>query len=103
MMVLPSQYETFGVVEAEALSVGVPVIATRCGDPEYIIQQGDGVLVEPHAPDELEAVLKEQVEALGNHDRSAICARALEWVSGEVVTAQLDAVNKEVLAADGAQ
>lgn len=103
MMVLPSHYETFGVVVAEALSLGVPVIATRCGGPEYIIQQGDGVLVEPHAPDELAEVLKEQVEALGNYDRSAIRARALERFSGAAVTAQLDAVYEEVLAADGAQ
>jgi glycosyltransferase involved in cell wall biosynthesis len=103
MMVLPSHYETFGVVVAEALSLGVPVIATRCGGPESIIQQGDGVLVEPHAPDELAEVLKEQVKKLSDYDRSAIRARALGRFSGVAVTAQLGALYEEVLAAGGAQ
>lgn len=35
--VLSSTYETFGVVVIEALSCGIPVIATRSGGPESII------------------------------------------------------------------
>lgn len=37
VFVLTSQKETFGVVIIEALSCGVPVIATKCGGPESII------------------------------------------------------------------
>lgn len=43
--VLASNYETFGVVVVEALALGKPVIATRCGGPETIIREQDGVLV----------------------------------------------------------
>ena len=43
--VLPSHYETFGVVLIEALSLGKPVISTRCGGPEEIVNPGNGVLV----------------------------------------------------------
>jgi len=35
--VLSSQYETFGVVVIEAMSCGLPVVATRCGGPESIV------------------------------------------------------------------
>lgn len=43
--VLSSRYETFGVVVIEALALGKPVIATRCGGPESIVREEDGLLV----------------------------------------------------------
>jgi glycosyltransferase involved in cell wall biosynthesis len=45
--VLPSLAETFGVVLIEALSTGLPVVATRCGGPEDIVRDGVGILCDP--------------------------------------------------------
>lgn len=44
-LVLASRHETFGVVVAEALATGIPVVATRCGGPETIIDASNGILV----------------------------------------------------------
>jgi glycosyltransferase involved in cell wall biosynthesis len=44
--VLPSAFETFGVVLVEALATGIPVISTHCGGPEEIVEPGLGTLVD---------------------------------------------------------
>lgn len=44
--VLSSIVETFGVVLMEALSLGKPVIATKCGGPEDIVTKINGLLIE---------------------------------------------------------
>lgn len=43
--ILVSRAETFGLVYVEALACGKPVIATRCGGPESIVHEGNGLLV----------------------------------------------------------
>jgi len=51
--VLSSDYETFGVVVIEALALGKPVIATKCGGPETILNCSVGRLVEKGVVEEL--------------------------------------------------
>jgi len=41
-----SRHETFGVAPAEALSVGRPVVSTRCGGPERFVDDSCGAVVE---------------------------------------------------------
>jgi glycosyltransferase involved in cell wall biosynthesis len=56
--VLPAEYETFGVVYAEALACGIPVIATKCGGPEDIVNSQNGLLITVNDEDALlEALL----------------------------------------------
>lgn len=56
-LVLPSRHETFGVVLAEALMAGRPVLATRCGGPEAVVGADDGLLVPVEDVDALAAGL----------------------------------------------
>lgn len=44
--VLSSNHETFGVVLIEALACGLPLVATRSGGPEDIVNEQNGLLVE---------------------------------------------------------
>lgn len=45
LLLHPSSYETFGIVIAEAMALGIPAIATRCGGPQNIINDDTGILV----------------------------------------------------------
>jgi glycosyltransferase involved in cell wall biosynthesis len=48
VLLMPSRFEGFGMVAAEAMAAGVPVIASAAGSlPEVIGDRGGGVLVPP--------------------------------------------------------
>tara|TARA_B100000900_G_scaffold408328_1_gene422415 strand:+ start:2259 stop:3386 length:1128 start_codon:yes stop_codon:yes gene_type:complete len=42
--VLSSKLETFGVVLIEAMACGIPVVSTKCGGPNKIVEEETGIL-----------------------------------------------------------
>lgn len=56
---LPSQTESFGLVFAEAMSSGLPILGTFVGGiPELVRHETDGILVNPAKPDEIRKALE---------------------------------------------
>lgn len=53
VLILNSRLETFGMVAAEAIFAGVPVISTKCGGPEMFVDKTNGILIQPDHPEEL--------------------------------------------------
>ena len=97
VFVLSSRSETFGVACIEALSQGVPCIATRCGGPEEIVTEKDGVMIASEDQEELRRALCFMYENHCQYDREDISARCLSRFSPQVIAAQLSRIFKEVV------
>lgn len=76
-LVLCSEIETFGVVLIESLSRGKPVIATRCGGPESIVNQENGLLCAAGDVDALSKAMLEIKETYETYDQQQIRHSAL--------------------------
>ncbi len=54
LLVLPSHYESFGLVALESLACGTPIIATQVGGMKSILEEGEtGLLVNNFSPSNL--------------------------------------------------
>jgi glycosyltransferase involved in cell wall biosynthesis len=60
------------VVIVEAMSVGLPVIATKCGGPESIVVAETGVLVDSNDKNKLSVAMKNMIEDYNNYDSNTI-------------------------------
>ncbi|HEY1367877.1 MAG TPA: glycosyltransferase family 4 protein [Gaiellaceae bacterium] len=64
LFVLPSRQEGFGLVAAEAMAAGVPVVSTPCGGPEELLRSsGGGRILDGFTAEELAETVLELVDA----------------------------------------
>lgn len=101
VMVLSSHYETFGVVAAEALMAGLPVIATRCGGPECIVTPEDGLLVPVNDPSKLSVALQLLASTLDQYDSVSISSRAKKRFSGRSIAEEITVEYGRVMSGSG--
>ena len=75
VFVHPSQHETYGMVVAEALARGIPVVASATGAIPDLIGLDAGLLVPPGASDPLAGALSSVMDDADLRDRLAAGAR----------------------------
>jgi glycosyltransferase involved in cell wall biosynthesis len=84
VFVLPAQDEGLGLVVAEALTQGVPVVATRSGGiPDLLVDPEAGMLVPPSSP----VALADAIRTVVAEDRFKVGA----WRAGRILADRLSA------------
>ncbi|WP_226643038.1 glycosyltransferase [Mesobacillus subterraneus] len=95
--VLSSQLETFGVAYIEALAMGLPVIATKCGGPEGFIHEKNGKLV---SVDDGEALSKAMLDVFNNieiYNKKEIAEETKKRFSPEQISNELFSIYNNVV------
>jgi glycosyltransferase involved in cell wall biosynthesis len=96
-LVLPSLWETFSVVCAEALCAGVPVLATRSGGPEEFVTRESGIIVPAGDSEALFAGLMEMLDGFERFDPEKLSVYGFGRFAPEVVGKQLHDIYRACL------
>lgn len=96
VFVLVSTNETFGVSYIEALACGCPVIATKNGGAEEIVNNTNGILVNVDAKDEIVNALKDIYTNYAKFNTENISKECIEKYKEETIYKMLLAVYMRV-------
>lgn len=78
IFVFPSEHETFGIVIAEAMACGVPVlVGNRTAPPEFV-EKDQGILVNPQNIAELRDSMLRMVKSINEYSRTSIRSKVVE-------------------------
>lgn len=92
VFVLSSLHETFGVVVGEAMACGKPVISTRCGGPEFFVNEQNGVLVDVANPEALAGAMEDFISDRLSFDPDTVRASVVNRFSPEAFVRNITAV-----------
>lgn len=95
--VLPSDFETFGVVYAEAAACGLPVIATDCGGPADIVTPENGLLIPKGDAAALQSAMEQVLARRESYDPELISRQTLAKFGEDVVANAIIAQYRAVL------
>ena len=102
VVVMPSHYESFGMVALEAMACGTPVIASRVGGLAFLIKDGEtGFFVPSQDPEALAQKLR--LLFVDNRLRDEFGRKAAEYAKGfswEGITAQMMRVYETMKASE---
>ena len=84
-LVLPSNYETQGVVILEAFACGMPAVSTNVGGIPEIVNESNGILVPPQEPEKLADAMQTMLQTYRNYDADILRDGIIKKFSNETV------------------
>lgn len=97
VFVLPSRYETFGVVYIEAMACGKPVIAAANGGPDDFVKDFNGILIEPENVKALVEAMLYMARHRETYQSQKIADFAMGNFSGQAIASQLVSLYSRIL------
>lgn len=97
VFVLASRSETFGVVYAEAMAAGLPVIASRCGGPEDFVNERNGLLVPVDDVQSLTEAMLRMLASSDRYDRGEISRCAQTAFSSETIGTMISELFQKII------
>ena len=88
-LVCSSKIETFGMTLIEAMACGKPVISTRCGGPEGIVEKINGLLINVGDISDLVNAMIYMYENIDKYDDKLISENCSKRFGSKTVTARL--------------
>jgi D-inositol-3-phosphate glycosyltransferase len=91
LLVVPSSYESFGLVALEALACGTPVVATRVGAMPGILREGiNGCLVPDGSPASVALGIRRTLKQCGGFSSERMRASVMQYGWHHVASAMLE-------------
>ena len=84
VLVLPSAFETFGIVCIEAMAVGRPVICTKNGSADFV-NDSNGILIDVDSDEQLTSAMEKVYRNYSDYDLKLISENCLKSYSAGVV------------------
>ncbi len=99
MVMMPSHYESFGMVALEAMACGTPVVASEVGGLAYLVQDGvTGFHVPASHPEELAGKIRLLLENTTlRREMSAAAVEYAQQYNWELIGARVEQLYQEVL------
>jgi glycosyltransferase involved in cell wall biosynthesis len=97
VFVLASLHESFGIVQAEAMACGKPVIATRNGGSEFVVDAETGVLVNQSDPGALARAMEDFIAGRITFDPVRVRERVVERFGEDAFLENVTRVYEQVL------
>lgn len=95
--VLVSELETFGVAYIEAMAMGLPVIATRCGGPEDFVNIKNGLLVSVDNIAEITNSLISIYQNINHYNKKIISDLTINEFGSQTITNKLSKLYTKIL------